>query len=115
MFQVIFYETEAGNEVIRDFLRSLPIDDKKKVGEDLKTLQIGYPMGLPLARPLGKGLSELRSSLPSKREVRLLFAFDSETQSLVVLHAFIKKTQKTPKADLDLARDRKAEFIMKGG
>ena len=115
MFQVLFYESKAGNEVVLNFIRSLPTDDKKKIGEDLMTVQIGYPMGLPLCRPLGGGLMEIRSSLPSKREARIIFAFDSETQSLVALHAFIKKSQKTPKSDLDLARDRKAEFIMKGG
>lgn len=115
MFQVLFYETQGGNEVILDFLRALPVEDKKVIGEDLKTVQIGYPMGLPLCRPMGDGLMEVRSSLPSKREARLLFAFDSETQSLLVLHAFIKKTPKTPKADLDLARKRKNEFYLKGG
>jgi len=115
MYQVVFYETQAGNEVVLDFLRSLSIDDKKKIGEDLKTLQFRFPMGMPLCRSLGNGLMELRSSLPSKRESRMIFAFDQEYQSIVVLHAFIKKTQKTPKTDLDLARSRKAEFQMKGG
>lgn len=115
MYQVLFYETQAGNEVVIDFLRALPIDDKKKVGEDLKTLQFGYPMGLPLCRALGKGLMELRSSLPSRREARLIFVFDAAMQTILILHAFIKKTQKTPKNDLDLARSRKAEFQMKGG
>jgi phage-related protein len=115
MFQVIFYETEAGNEVVLDFMRSLPDADKKRFGEDLMVLQIGYPLGMPLCRPLGKGLVELRSSLPSKREARMILYFDSDAQALVGLHVFIKKTQKTPKADLDIARDRKAEFEMKGG
>ena len=115
MFQVVFYETAAGNEVVLDFIRNLDADDRKAIGEDLMTVQIGYPMGLPLCRPLGGGLMEVRNSLPSKREARLIFAFDSDAQCLVVLHAFIKKTQKTPKPDLDLARSRKSEFIMKGG
>ena len=115
MYQVVFYETQAGNEVVLDFLRSLSIDDKKKIGEDLKTLQFRFPMGMPLCRSLGNGLMELRSSLPSKRESRVVFTFDQEIQAIVVLHAFIKKAQKTPKTDLDLARSRKAEFQMKGG
>lgn len=115
MFQVVFYKTLSGNEIVRDFLRQLPTDDKKKVGEDLMTVQIGYPMGLPLCRPLGDGLMEVRTSLPSKREIRMICAFDSSAQCLVMLHAFIKKTQRTPKSDLDLAKNRKNEFIMKGG
>jgi phage-related protein len=114
MFSVVFYETPKGNEVVIDFIRRLPIDDRKKIGEDLMAVQFGYPMGLPLVRPMGDGLSEVRSSLPSKREVRLLFAFDSGQQCLVALHAFFKTTPKTPKADLDIARKRKAEFVMKG-
>ena len=115
MFQVVFYETSAGNEVVLDFIRELPPEDKNKIGVDLKTVQIGYPIGMPVCRPLGGGLMEVRSSLPSKRESRIIFAFDTRLQCLVVLHAFIKKSQKTPKSDLDLARSRKTEFIMKGG
>ncbi len=115
MFQVLFYKTRGGNEVVLDFLRNLPVADKKKVGEDLKTVQIGYPLGLPLCRPLGNSLMEVRTSLPSKRELRMIFAFDGKQQCLIILHAFIKKAQKTPKADIDLARDRNSEFIMKGG
>lgn len=115
MFQVLFYETVAGNEVVLDFIRSPSLHDRKVVGEDLKAVQIGYPLGLPLCRPMGGGLMEVRSSLPSNREARLLFAFDSEEQCLVVLHAFIKKSQKTPKTELDLARKRKNEFNLKGG
>jgi phage-related protein len=114
MFQVLFYETASGSEVILDFLRALPAEDRKVIGEDLKTVQIGYPMGLPLCRPMGSGLMEVRSSLPSRREARLLFTFDSATQSLVILHAFIKKSTKTPKPDLDLARRRKNEFHLTG-
>ena len=114
MFQNVFYRTRSGNEVVRDFLRQLPVADKKKVGEDLMTVQIGYPMGLPLCRPLGDGLLEVRTSLPSRREVRILFAFDRPGQRLVALHAFIKKSQQTPKSDLDLARSRKNEFALKG-
>lgn len=115
IMQVLFYKTALNNEVVANFLRMLPADDRKKVGEDLRIVQMSYPVGMPLCRPLKKGLFEVRSSLPSKREARLIFTFDDEQQCLVVLHAFIKKTPKTPKADLDLARERKAEFIMKGG
>ena len=64
MFQVVFYETSAGNEVVLDFIRDLPPEDKKKIGVDLKTVQIGYPIGMPVCRPLGGGLMEVRSSLP---------------------------------------------------
>jgi phage-related protein len=106
----MFYQTGSGNEVVLDAIRQLPTDDKKVVGEDLKTAQIGFPMGLPLCRSLGNGLHEVRSSLPSKREFRLIFFFASGRRVLLVVHALIKKSSKLPKADLDLARKRKGEF-----
>jgi hypothetical protein len=80
MFKVLFYETASQNEIVLDFVRQLSAEEKKVVGEDLKTVQIGFPMGLPLCRPLGDGLYEIRSSLPSKREFRLIFFFDRARQ-----------------------------------
>jgi phage-related protein len=109
MFNVLFYETASGNKVVLEFIRDLPAEDRKVVGEDLKTLQMRFPMGLPLCRPLGDGLYELRSTLPSKREFRLIFFFDSLFQTVAVMHALIKKSVKLPKSDLDLARRRKDE------
>jgi phage-related protein len=110
MHNVLFYETPSGNEIVLDFIRQLSAEEKKIVGEDLKTVQIGFPMGLPLCRPLGDGLYEIRSSLPSKREFRLIFFFDRAQQCLLVTHALFKKSAKLPKSDLDLARKRKEEF-----
>lgn len=110
MHRAVFYETASGNEVVLDTIRQLSDEEKKVVGEDLKTVQIGFPMGLPLCRPLGDGLYEVRSSLPSKREFRLIFFFDRARQCLLVVHALFKKSAKLPKADLDLARKRKEEF-----
>jgi phage-related protein len=110
MYQVTFYETDGGNEVVLDFLRSLPQNDRKTVGEDLKTLQFGYPLGMPLCRHLRSQIWELRSSLPSKREVRLLFFFHGPSQQIIVLHGFIKTSRTTPKSDIDLAERRKKEF-----
>lgn len=110
MYEVAFYETAGGNEVVIDFLRALPKADRDKVGADLKELQIGFPMGMPLSRKLRGKIWELRSSLPSKREVRLLYFFDSVSQIIVVVHAFFKTTQTTPKPDIDLAEKRNKEY-----
>jgi phage-related protein len=77
---------------------------------DLKTVQLGFPMGLPLCGPLGNGLWEVRSSLPNRTEARLIFFQHKPSRNLVVVHAFIKKSQKTPKPDLDLALRRKREI-----
>ncbi|MGH8317425.1 MAG: type II toxin-antitoxin system RelE/ParE family toxin [Steroidobacteraceae bacterium] len=65
------------------------------------------PVGMPLCRALGRGLWEVRSSLHSNRIARVLFCLhDGE---MVALHGFIKKTQKTPAADLELAKKRMKE------
>lgn len=110
MISVTFYETPAGSEVVLDFIRKLPQDDRKKVGLDLKTLQFGYPLGMPLCRHLRSQIWELRSSLPSGNEARLLYFFDSEKQLITVVNAFIKKTQTTPNSAIELALKRKKEL-----
>jgi phage-related protein len=104
--QVLFYRTAAGAEPARDWLRSLDEEDRKAIGNDLRTLQIGWPVGMPLARSLGDGLWELRSKL-SNRIARLVFFFDGDR--IIILSGFIKKSQSTPKQELDTARSRKAD------
>ena len=92
---------------MREWLNELPDADRRIIGRDLSKVQFGWPIGLPVCRPLSGGLWEVRSSLPSKREARVLFGFhDGE---LIALHAFIKKTGKTPPDDLALARQRLKE------
>ena len=78
------------------------------IGTDLATVQFGWPIGMPLCRPLGSGLWEVRSSLPSRRIARVLFFVEGDR--IGVVHGFIKKTQKTPADDLDLARRRMKEM-----
>lgn len=99
-----FWSTPAGNEPVRDWLKGLPKSDRQTIGDDLRLLQHGWPVGMPLCRPLGQGLSELRSALPSHRIARILLTFFEG--ALILLHGFIKKDQKTPKDDLALARKR---------
>jgi phage-related protein len=78
------------------------------IGQDLMRLQFRWPVGMPLCRPLGDGLWEVRSNCPGNRIARLLFCLVDG--KIVVLHGFIKKTQKTPDDDMKLARRRKREF-----
>jgi phage-related protein len=110
MHSVLFYRTAASNEIIKDWLRSFDKPDRAILGEDLKTVQFGFPMGLPLCRSLGQGLWEVRSSLTSNREGRMIFYHDSDAEALVVLHGFVKKSQKTPRGEIDTALRRKREF-----
>jgi phage-related protein len=104
----IFYRTEAGGEPVREWLKGLPPDDRKRIGEDIKTVEFGWPIGMPVCRPLGAGLYEVRTSLARKRIARILFYID-KVGRMVLLHGFIKKTQKTPDEDLALARSNKSK------
>jgi len=105
---VVFYRTQGGTEVVRDWLRSLDDADRQAVGLDLMRVQYRWPVGMPLCRALGDGLWEVRTSLPSNRIARVLFSV--QQGRILVLHGLIKKTQKTPPDDLALARRRNREF-----
>ena len=100
---VKFFANDLGTEPVRDWLRTLPSIERKTIGEDIKTVQIGWPLGMPLVRSLGGGMWEVRIKLEN-RIARVLFVLDGAT--MVLLHGFIKKQQETPKQDLDLAKDR---------
>ncbi|MFF7064478.1 type II toxin-antitoxin system RelE/ParE family toxin [Pseudomonas sp. NPDC008258] len=100
-----FYRTEAGNEPVREWLASLQPTDKYLIGTEIKTIQIGWPLGMPLVRKLENALWEARINL-ANRIARVLFTVDGNT--MILLHGFIKKSQKTPAPDLATARQRKA-------
>jgi len=101
---VLFYKTENGKEPVRDWLKSLPDNYKKLIGEDIKTVQYGWPIGMPVVRKLDEGLWEVRTNI--KDGIARVF-FTVMTDTIVLLHGFIKKSQKTPKEDLMVAKDRK--------
>lgn len=103
ILEVRFFKTDSGAEPVRDWLRELPAIDRKKIGEDIKTVQFGWPLGMPLVRKLDKDLWEVRIHLED-RIARVLFTVSDG--KIVLLHGFIKKSQATPKHDLDLAKDR---------
>lgn len=106
----IFYRSAAGSEPVRSWLTTLSKDDKRIVGQDIATVEFGWPVGMPTCRSLTSrwGLWEVRSSLTGNRIARVLF-FVSAGQ-MILLHSFIKKSQQTPDDDLDLAVKRKKEF-----
>jgi phage-related protein len=109
--EVIFFRTGAGGEPVREWLKSLsPIEDRKQIGVDIKAVEFGWSIGMPVCKPLGDGLYEVRSSLSQNRIARVLFYIDVKGR-MVLLHGFIKKTQKTPPADLELARKNKALHV----
>ncbi len=101
---VVFFRSETGREPVREWLKSLPENERRVLGEDLKTLQFRWPLGMPLVRSLGDGLWELRSNLPT-RIARCIFYVPEGR--ILLLHGFVKKTQKTPPADKAVALKRK--------
>jgi len=104
---LVFFRTDAGSEPVREWLLALPKADRRVVGFGLKELEFAWPVGMPLCRALGGGLFELRVTLSSRRIARVLVCCHGG--ELFALHAFIKKTQKTPDSDLKLARKRKRQ------
>ncbi|HVN18146.1 MAG TPA: type II toxin-antitoxin system RelE/ParE family toxin [Dongiaceae bacterium] len=102
----IFFRTEAGGEPVREWLKTLSPGDRKRIGEDIKTAEFGWPLGMPVYKPLGSGLYEVRTLLTQNRISRVLFYIDSKAR-IVLLHAFIKTTRKTPEQELNLARYNK--------
>lgn len=107
--EAVFYRTASGVDVVREWIKAMAKEDRKAIGDDLRRAEFRWPVGMPLSRPLGGGLHELRCRLPSARIARLIF-FVSADEELVVLHGFVKKTRATPARDLALARSRKREY-----
>ena len=103
-----FYQLPSGKEPVRDWLKDLDNADRKVIGEDIAAVEFTWPVGMPLARPMKQGLWELRSNLPGNRITRVLFCITGDR--MILLHGFIKKSQKTPEADLTLARKRQKEI-----
>ena len=105
---LIFFRTGAGSEPVREWLKGLPDAERQAIGKDLLRAQWRWPVGMPLCRPLGHGLWEVRTDLQTKRRARVLLCLYRE--HLVALHGFIKKTRKTPAEDLALAQKRQKEL-----
>jgi len=103
-----FYEAASGNRPVREWILTQGKADRILIGKDIQKVEFGWPIGMPSCRPLGQGLYEVRSHLTGGRIGRVLFCI--EKGEAVLLHAFIKKTQKTPASDIELARKRQREI-----
>lgn len=100
-----FYRAESGSEPVREWLKSLDKQDRVLIGTDIRKVEYGWPIGMPVCRSMGRGLYELRTNLRSNQIARVLFCIADG--GMVLLHGFMKKSQKTPKPDLDMAVDRR--------
>lgn len=107
ILSVRFYRTSTGNEPVRDWLKDgVSITARKVIGADIKTVQFGWPIGMPVVRKMEPGLWEVRSNIP-KGIARILFTVAGS--EMVLLHGFVKKNQSTPKAEMEVARTRMKE------
>ncbi len=105
---VVFYYTASGTEPVRTWLKTLSKTDRTIIGEDIKTVQFGWPLGMPLVDSLGHGLWEVRSKLPERRIARVIFFMDTNT--MVLVNGFFKKTWRIPKVELELSIKRKKQY-----
>jgi len=105
---LIFYRPQPGREPVREWLKELPEAERQAIGKDLLRAQWRWQVGMPLCRPLGDGMWEIRTDLPTKRTSRVLICL--YRGHLVAVHGFIKKTRATPEDDLALARKRQKEL-----
>jgi phage-related protein len=103
ILQVVFYRLENNKEPVRDWLKNLSQEEKKQIGTAIKTGQFSYPIGMPLVRKMSPNLWEVRINLNNKI-ARVLFTI--ENQTMILLHGFIKKSQKTPTQELEIAQKR---------
>src|SRR5205809_454669 len=103
----VFFRLGSGGEPVREWLKNLPKDERKAIGEDIAYVQFKWPIGRPRVDRLRGRVWEVRTSL-ANRIARTLFAV--EGRQMVLLHGFIKKTQQTPNSDIELAEKRFKEW-----
>ena len=107
-----FFATDSGKEPVREWLKEQSPEDRKIIGQDIALVEFSWPVGMPTCRPMGGGLWEVRRDISDGRIARVLFCIAHG--SMVLLHALVKKTQKTPKEDLDKARNRQKKVEKNG-
>jgi phage-related protein len=105
--EVVFFESESGNQPARDFIKSLTKEEKRIIGADVRIVQNSFPIGLPLVRKLRPKLWEIRSDLKDGIN-RVFFTFINE--KIILLHGIVKKTQKTPPKEINVATERIKEY-----
>ena len=106
-----FFRTKTGREPVREWLKDLPKNERRIIGEDIMTVQFRWPLGMPLVDNLGSGIWEIRSRLANRIARTLFFVHQGE---IILLHGFIKKTKKTPNEDRALALRRKNAYLKNG-
>ena len=108
--EIKFYESADGQVPVRDFLDGLDIKMRQKMLRSIMALQeMGYSLRMPLSEFLEDGIFELRCKFGSDI-TRVLYFFYYE-RKIILTNGFVKKTQKTPKEEIQIAKDRRKDFI----
>lgn len=107
ILNVVFFRTITGKEPVREWLLSLSQEQKKAIGTEIKVVQYGWPLGMPVVRKMSADLWELRVNIPDGI-ARVLFTVDNNL--MILLHGFIKKSQKTPDNELKTAQNRLNQY-----
>lgn len=107
---VKFFKSELGNEPVKEWLLSLTKEDRKSIGSDIQTVEFGFPIGMPLVRKVDTKhkLWEVRSKLSSDKIARVIFTIYKNC--MILLHGFIKKDQKLPDKEKNIAIDRRKKI-----
>jgi len=109
-FIVIAYEKENGEVPVEDFLNSLDVKMRAKMFGMIGLLQEkGNQLREPYSKHLDDGIFELRCKVGSNI-TRVLYFFYYEGQ-IILTNGFVKKTQKTPHGEIELAKQRRSDYI----
>jgi phage-related protein len=109
-FEVIFYDKPDGTEPVKDFLLSLEPKMRAKMLRTISMLQTnGTDLREPLSKPLGDGIFELRAKVGSDISRTLYFFFYG--RRVILTNGFIKKTQKTPRSEIETAKKYRTEYL----
>lgn len=112
-FEIIFYDKPDGTEPAKDFILSLDDKMKAKVLSLLELLSVnGSKFREPYSKHIVDGIFELRAKVGSN--ISRVFYFFVIGKKIIITNGFIKKTQKTPKSEIELAKKYRNEFINRG-
>ncbi len=113
-FQIEFYVSEAGDSPVEDFVRNLPPKMRAKVAAMIELLgEYGNALRKPYSSHLDDGIFELRCKFGSDITRALYFFYVGKR--IILTNGFVKKTQKTPPEEIDLAKKRRKDFIKREG
>jgi len=106
-----FYTNSRGDELVQDFIRRQDKQTKSKISRSIDLInKYGPDLGLPHSRYLGDGIYELR--IRGKNEVRIFYIAVVSNLEVIFIHAFKKRTQKMPRKEYIIAKERRATLTL---